>query len=477
MKLGDFKITEFFVYKWRYYIGYGLLAIGLISVLIFAGLYLPGGLSSQETQSVIKSASVNYNDFWSASAVNLPYYLIQKLCFILFGVSILSIKLPSIILGFLSAVGLVLLLRQWVKPGIAILTSFIAITTGQFLFIAQNGTPDILFLFWPVWIILIASLITSHKKFRKTLTAIFFVLAALSLYTPLSIYILLIIFGSVALHPHLRYVIKQLSASRLIIGTLLLLLLISPLTIAIVRAPSLIFTFLGLPLNLPDFTANFSSLGTQYFGFVNSSSGTMITPFFELGSMLLIALGAYFVVRNRVTAKNYVVSIWVVLLIPIIIINPGYTTITFLPLVVLLALGLDGLLAHWYQLFPRNPYARIGGLIPVVLLVIVLVTSGANRYIYGYLYNPNVVPNFSKDLQLIPKDTKNLVVANSELAFYQVVAKYNKSFTVTTQPNGNSFLSTQAAMSQFSGYEINRIITSSLSNNSDRFYVYKKITG
>jgi len=203
----------------------------------------------------------------------------------------------------------------------------------------------------------------------------------------------------------------------------------------------------------------------------------MITPFFGLGSMLLIAIGAYFVLRNRVTAKNYVVSIWVVLLIPIVIIDPSYTAITFLPLVVLLALGLDGLLAHWYRLFPRNPYARIGGLIPVVLLVIVLVTSGSNRYIYGYLYNPNVAPNFSKDLQLIPKNTKNMVVTNDEFAFYQVIAKYKKSFIVTTQPASDTFLSTRAAMHQFNGYEIDRIICSSMKNDSDRFYVYKKITG
>ncbi|MCX6728681.1 MAG: glycosyltransferase family 39 protein [Candidatus Saccharibacteria bacterium] len=474
MNIGRFKISEFFVYKWRYYIGYGLLAIGLLLILIIIGRFLPGGLSNLETQSVVKSASIIYKDFWSANAINLPYHLAQHICFALFGISVFTIKLPSIILGFLTAVGLVLLLRQWFKPGIAILTSLIAITTGQFLFFAQNGTPDILFLFWPVWIIYIASLITNQSRFRKSLIAVFFVLAALSLYTPISVYILLVIFGSIAIHPHLRFLIKKIQPYRLAVGGVVLLLLIAPLAFAIIKTPQLGFTLLGIPPSWPDFGANLAIIGSQYFGFIGGGHGIIITPFFELGSLLLIALGAYFVIKTRVTAKNYIVTIWVLLLIPIVILNPSYTAITFLPLVILLSSGLEGLLSHWYQLFPRNPYARIGGLIPVILLVLILVSSGMNRYIYGYLYNPNIVPNFSKDLELIPKGTHNIVVSSSEQSFYNVVAEYKKQMVISTTPVSDTFLATRDAKADYTGYKIDRIITSSTSQNGDRFYIYKR---
>ena len=128
--MGRFDFSELLLYRWRYWIGYGTVAIGLIAVLIFAGLYAPGGISSQEMQSVIKSSSVKLTDFGSLTTTNLPYHLLQHLSLTLFGVSILSIKLPSIILAFLSAIGLVLLLRLWFKPRIAVLASLIAITTG-----------------------------------------------------------------------------------------------------------------------------------------------------------------------------------------------------------------------------------------------------------------------------------------------------------------------------------------------------------
>lgn len=474
MNIGEFKISGFLIYKWRYYIGYSLLAVALLISLIIVGNYLPGGLSNLEIQSLIKSASITYKDFWSANAINLPYHLMQHISIELFGLSVFTVKLPSLILGFITTIGLVLLLRQWFKPSIAILTSLVAITTGQFLFFAQNGTPDIMLLFWPVWIIYIASLITNQQKYRKTLIGVFFVLSALSLYTPISIYILLVIFGSVAIHPHLRFLIKKIQPYKLAIGVVVLILLITPLVFAIVKTPQLGLTLLGIPPVWPDLGANIATLGNQYFGFIEGRRGTLITPFFELGSFLIILLGAYFVIKTRVTAKNYIVTIWVMLLIPILIVNPIYTAITFLPLVILLASGLDGLLSHWYQLFPRNPYARVGGLIPVVLLIVILLSSGINRYIYGYLYNPKIVPSFSKDLQLIPKDTKNIVVTADELSFYEIVAEYNNHINVSTNPISDKFLATRSAKEYINGYKIDKIISSNTSNSSDRFYIYKK---
>jgi hypothetical protein len=217
------------------------------------------------------------------------------------------------------------------------------------------------------------------------------------------------------------------------------------------------------------------SLSNQYLNFANPGGSTIITPFFELGSILIIILGIYFVIKTKSTAKSYIVILWMLLLIPIIIINPSFTFITFLPLVILLASGLNGLLAHWYGLFPRNPYARISGLVPIIILVSVLVLSGANRYIYEYRYNPNIVPNFSHDIQLIPISATNIIVSDNELAFYQIIAKYNKKLVISTVPTGETMLVTRAANKPLTDYTISRIITSPMSEQSDRFYLYTKV--
>jgi len=474
--MGKFDISETFMYRWRYWIGYSVVIIGLIAALIFVGLYLPGGISSQEMKSVVTSDAISRTNLNSITIINLPYHLLQKVSLALFGVSAISIKLPSIILAFLSVVGMVLLLRQWFKPSIGVLASLIAITTGQFLFITQDGTPGILYLFWPVLFILLASLISSQKKFRMFYKISFCIVAALSLYTPLSIYILIAIISAVFLHPHLRFIIRQLSKPKIIIAIAVALLLLIPLVITLIKTPSLGLTLLGIPDHWPDFGANFASLGAQYLGFSKPGGTTLMTPFFELGSMLIIAIGIYHTILTKETAKSYVIALWTLLLVPVVIFNPEFTSITFLPLVLLLASGLSELLTYWYKLFPRNPYARIGGLIPVIILVSVLVFSGADRFVHGYRYDPSIVNSFSKDIKLIPKDTKNIVVANDEFAFYKVIAKHNKKLNLSTLPTGDTFLATHEAKKAFVGYEIDKIITTPNSNQGDRFYLYKKIT-
>ncbi len=472
--MSKFNITDTFIYRRRYYIGYGLFAAGLMTILVMAGLYFPGGISAQETQSVITSESLRINNFNTFAIANLPYHILQKIILSIFGVSILTIKLPSIILAFFSAIGIVLLLRRWFRPAVGVLASLVAIFTSQFVFFAQDGTPSILYIFWAVWLMLLSSLVIRKQKCKIFYIITFYIAAALSLYTPLSIYALIALIFSIMLHPHLRYLIRNVPIYKLAIGIVFAIFMISPLILCIINTPKLGLELLGIPLHWPNLIENIKTLGVQYLGFAKPAGSTLMTPFFELGSMIIIAIGAVQVVKDRFTSKNYVIIFWVLCIIPVIILNPNFTSVTFLPLVLLLASGMSILLSSWYDLFPRNPYARVAGIIPMIMLVSVLIFSGAERHIYGYSYDPNVVSSFSKDLNLLTKGSKNLVVANDELSFYNVVAKYNDNIQVSSTPITDIFWTTREAKAQFSGYVISQIITSSSSNDGDRFYIYKK---
>jgi 4-amino-4-deoxy-L-arabinose transferase-like glycosyltransferase len=471
-------ITNSFFYRRRYIIGYGLVALGLIAVLLFAGFYLPGGISTAEMQSAIKSSTIDFSDLNTLAITNLPYHLLQKISLDTFGLSIISIKLPSILLSFLSAIGMIILLSRWFKPNISVLASIIAITTGQFLFIAQDGTPGILYLFWAVWLMLLATMAITKTKYRTLIKIGFCILAALSLYTPLGVYILIAMLTSTLIHPHLRYLFRRISRPELIAGFIFSIILAMPLILACFKNSSLALTLLGIPLHLPSFMDNISSLGAQYFGFIEPKSTTMITPVFALGSILIIALGIFYTIKNRSTARSYIILTWLLCLLPFIVFDPSLNIAMFLPLVILLAYGLKFLLSYWYGLFPNNPYARVGGLIPIIVLVTALVFSGTDRYIYSYRYDPSIVPLFSKDITLIPKDTKKLIVASNELPFYTLLEKYNKNITILSSPKSddNTFLATKEAKKDFASYKIDKIITTPSLKDSDRFYLYKKIT-
>lgn len=469
-------ITQFVIYRWRYILGYGLVGLLLAGLLVFAGLYVPGGISPEEMRAAVKSDGLSLGSLNSLAVTSLPYYALQAGLFHFFGVHEFTIKLPSLIMAFLSAVGLILLLRRWFKSNIAVLASLIAVTTGQFLFVAQNGTNGISYIFWPTMLLLIGTQVTRVKSFKLFWKLLFAAVAALSLYTPLGVYPIIAIGLAVLLHPHLRLMVRRLPKLKVALSLVVAGLFLTPLIMMIVVNPHMGLALLGAPdVWPPDLAVNFMTLLRQFFLFWEPSTTTLMTPVFGLGSSLLILLGFYRLIRTFDTTRSYLVLIWLICLVPVLLINPKFTSVTFVPSVLLLAAGLTSLIGYWYRLFPYNPYARIAGLIPLVILVATLIGTGLDRYFYGYHYDPHTAVNFSKDLKLLPDNTAYLVVTKDELPFYQAVAHHETGLTVlTSAPTATMYAATKAAHQTESGYTINRIITASYTNASDRFYVYKK---
>jgi hypothetical protein len=473
--MATLDFSKYTLYRWRYIFGYSLVGLLLAGLLAFVGLYLPGGLSPLEMTSVARSASLTFSDPNTLAIANLPYYAFQALIFKILGVTLFTIKLPSLILALLSAIGFILLLRRWFKPNIAVLASLIAVTTGQFLFIAQQGAAGILYVFWPIVLLLLGTQITRVRKYRLLWKLLFAVSAGLSLYTPLSIYPLLAIGLAIILHPHLRTTIRKLSKVRLTAVFILFLVVITPLIYSIYLNPQLGLTLLGIPANWPpDIGANAITVLTQYFAYWQPGTSTLMTPVFGLGSSILMLLGLYRIIRTRETTRSYLIIIWGVCLIPVLLLNPAFTSVTFVPSMLLLAAGLTSLIGYWYRLFPLNPYARVAGLVPIVILVFALSVSGMARYIYGYHYSGTQAPLFSKDLGLIPKNTKQLVVSTDEREFYQAVAKYETNLELVTVPTDDMFTATRDGRASFEGYQIDRIVTNGFTEQADRLYVYKK---
>ncbi len=472
MAILDF--SQYFFYRWRYIIGYSIVGLLLAGLLIFAGLYVPGGLSESEMAAVIQSQQLSYTNFNTLTVLNLPYHALQDGLLHLFGPSVFVIKLPSLIIGLASALGLIALLRRWFKPNIAVLSSLIAISTGQFLFMSQLGTPDVMFVFWPIVILLLGTQVTRRRKHRALWKILFGAAVALSLYTPLSIYTLIAIAITIGLHPHLRTAVRRLSIVRVGLSALIMSLLLLPLIVAAVQLPQTLMTLAGIPLETPNLIENAKLLIQQYFVFWSPSATNLITPVFSLGSFLIIILGIYRLIRTLDTTRSYLILTWIICLTPALLLNPSLTTVTFVPAVLLLAAGITSLIDYWYRLFPRNPYARITGLIPIIILVAALIGSGVTRYVYGYHYSPQAVALYSDDLKLIPDDTAELVVSETEFPFYAAVFSYDEGIRVATEASADTVVVSRGATSDLSAYQVEQIITNDRSEDANRFTIYSK---
>ena len=481
------QLTEYFLYRWRYILGYAGIGFIIIALLFMAGAFVPGGLTQDEMRSVVASSNINLSlkAFDPSIVINLPYHVLQRLSIDLLGVTNISIKLPSLILGTLSAFGMLLLLRMWFRRNVAVITTILILTTGQFLFLAQNGSPSIIYAFWSVWLLVSATMVARQAKMLTFWKIAFFGAAALSLYTPLSIYILIAMFAAIVLHPHLRFLVRKLSKPRIITASIAALIITAPLIYAIIKQPSIAFALLGIPEGDPSLMANGILILRQYFDFISPTSSALMTPVYGLGSMALIVLGAFELFTTRHTARSYLIGAWILLLSPVLLLNPSFTSVTFLPLMLLMAMGVGALIGNWYRLFPRNPYARFAGLIPLSVLIGGMVFTGVDRFTYGYLYDPNTASNFTRDLVLL-NNTLNekdrgeiqIIASDKEQAFYSAVASRNKNVSVTTAPVPSSAATIIFTHAQHSSQPLPsnipyRIVADTKTNNADRFYIYK----
>lgn len=485
------KLSRFAFYRFRYPLAYAVFAVAMATMLLVAGFYLPGGLTESEMRSAIVSDNLSPAALFTLKPeelIYLPYRLLQAASISVFGISVIGIKLPSILLGFASALGILYLLNLWYSRNVAIIAAIIAVTTNQFLLASQAGQAGIAYVFLTVSILIAASKITGGSAYAKFCILGGFILAGISLYFPLNVYILIALVATALIHPHARHLLLRKSPKKIVaLGSVLFLAIVAPLVIGIVNNPAVLLTLLGVPDGVGDFSRNAIVLAESYASFATPASGETITPVYGLGLVLLIALGAYRLISAKYTAKSYIISFWLVLLVPLVCLNPSFISITFIPVVLLIALAVDYLIRSWYRLFPRNPYARVFGLLPLGVLVVGIVGTSIDRYVYGLHYDKAVYAAYSYDLPILTQKLRNLdsdttvqlVVDAKNEEFYQSFAKhqsYVKQLDVTTSAD-------QSAQAQVTIVERDarqksttlpsEILVTRTSEQADRFYLYK----
>lgn len=473
-------VTDYRLYQWRYAIGYLFIVLVIGAVLTAASIFVPGSLRTEEMNTSLQSGALSIESIDPDMVVNLPYHILQRVSFIVFGVSIISIKLPSIILGSLTLLGLFLLIRTWFRRNVAVITTALALTSAPFLFIFQDGTPNIMYSFLTIWILFAATYVTRKKLFGTFWKVLTGVLMATALYTPLGIYLVLAVLTTAFFHPHIRYTIIKFSRPRLWIALILGLISLVPVIYASIVDRNVLFTLLGLPSETPDLSQNIILIFTTITGFGSADTGYLLKPLYSIGFMLLAAIGLYKLLTYKYTARSYITLFLLVFLLPLVILDPEHVLYLFPLACLMLALGIATLITDWYKLFPRNPYARVAGLLPLSIVVLGIAYSGVARYSSNYIYNPSVLSHYSNDLRLIErevaltKDQKPVVIVSDDTqSFYNMAASFNKDFIVAREvPGAAAKLIISRDANVKPDAEIAKIITSRFTDKADRFYVY-----
>ena len=455
-------------------IGYIVLGLAFVGLLIGLPLIAQTGLSAAEIESATSSYYLGRNGILNGDLVDLPYRVLQKFSIMLLGLTSYAIKLPSIIMGLLLGFLLILLLNRWFKSNVSLLASCLITLSTPFLFLAGSGTPLIMVVFWPTLLLWLGSKIHGEKRPKPIYSFAFAIAMLLSVFTPYMIYFALFCVVFVACQPHLRFIVKRLPKFMLVLVGLIILGGFTALSISIYHHPETIMELLfAKNFEIGDFFNNILAGLAPLFSWSGSLESVFLSPLISLPTFALALIGLFSTTKGFFASRNSIASILLVFCLLITGFNPNAIVFFILPFSILIAHGLKYLLEKWYGLFPENPYARISALIPLTILFAIMIIPSLLQYIYGYRYNPKVVNEFSYNLNVIRENlTNENLVVQENIEFYRILEE-STDLTVTDQATNAenvAFLGTPDKIPK--NYELSRIITSPMRDNSDIIYLY-----
>ena len=486
-------LSELFLYRHRYLIGYLLIALLTLGLLVYRIGTIPPGYTAAEQASAVASYGLEFKP--DISIVDLPYHILQKASLMTFGLTELGVRLPSIIIASLTSLGIFLLLRRWFADNIAIMGSIIAVISNTFLVHGRSGTAAIMVSLWAVWILLFATLISQNAKFKSLYKLLLIGTVGLSLYTPYMVYLLIATGLATLVHPHLRYTLRHADKVTLLIATFLCGLVVAPLGWYLYQHPAVWHDLVGIPATLPSPLEYAHQLGAVLMsigGFFRLQSDNILLPSLSIPVLVLCLIGIGQAVRNYYSNRSHLLLIWLAILLPISAFDPSRQWALFIPLTIFSIIGLNTLIRMWYGLFPRNPYARLFGLLPIAALLVTIVQFNYTRYFIGLNHNPNASSHYNSDARLLHRTIGTLdlhnkpvmvVVPQKDTAFYGIEKETTRQLTVATTPTASftgAILIAETMYSQLTDAEkatlgtMTRLVVNDNSKDSLRFRVFTR---
>jgi 4-amino-4-deoxy-L-arabinose transferase-like glycosyltransferase len=432
-------LKQLTLYRYRYLAGYIIFAVILLFMTIYKVWEMPAGLSESEMASVTNSTGLNFEALQSnaAAIVDAPYHVMQKVSMAVLGENLLAIRLPSVILAILAGVILERLLGRLFRRNIAIISAILAVSSVLFVTLARDGSPMMMNAFLTILLLYLAVRIF-HKDRGGVFWEILLVLTlAMGLYSPLGVVPLAGVVIA-CLNKDVRVRIAQIPIWGMIILAAVLVVALIPLGLSLalnfgetVKAWLAWGSWGGFMENARAMAVLLVDAPAE--GFVSIFAPAVI----GLPLTLLMVVGLVRAVIDRRSPRSYLILAWFVVLIPVLMFNYRAVYLMLVPVVLLMTMGVTFLMDSWNGLFPINPYARIAGLVPIVVLVVGVVTLTVEGYFEVENYAPSVVRAYDQTAAAVLREagrtTEGLVVVVSEeeRAFYGALGR---RAAVVTEP-------------------------------------------
>jgi len=380
-------------------------AFGLLLGLLWYRL----GSLTQGKAAEIEVATQLSSATWQAIVANplyAPYNFLHLIGVMLGYTGITSIRLTSTFFAIIAAVLFYFTARQWHSMRVALLASWLFVTSAWFLHVSRLGSPEILLLVSMLAIVVILAPNRNGRHNRLALPSMLLGLTAV-LYVPGMIWLVLI--GAIIQRKNIREAWQVTDALWMRTLSLLFgIVLLAPLVYAFVKTPGLTREWLGLN---PSLELSLEGLKTVAYTIGNVPKSLFVSSSFDpvhwLGHLpllssfeiIMLLLGMYFYATHIRAARTRLILTLSAVALLIIGIS-GITAISLIvPIVYLVvAAGIAYILHLWLKVFPNNPVARTTGIVIILLTVLLTSVYQTRSYFVAWRYNPDTVQSFQVKL-------------------------------------------------------------------------------
>lgn len=401
------SVQQNLFYRFRYQLA--ILAIIIVGLLMVVWDFwaTPNGLTSAELSSINGGRHLSLIDAVlhpidsAGGIIEAPWRLLQSLSMSLFGLDVIGVRLPAVILGLILVALLMLVAYRLFGGGAAMMAGVLAVLSGSVIQYAHSGTSHILGLAIAVSIVLMGARLLSTSaasssgrlwldKLRVVLLATAF---GLMIYMPGGLYFDLAILVCSIIHPTVRLRIMSDGFLR-IVGSTVAVIVALPMLVSLAgglifgqhQIIDYLFAFNWPSMN--DLLARATSLAGFEWG-----ANSILQPMMTVGGLALSAVGVCCLLGRhaRSSVRTYLIIDLTATCLVLATFKPQAEYLLYLPLFLAMVTGLYFLTAYWNGLFPRNPYARVFALFPMCALIVSISVIDAGQYFIKFNYSPAVV--------------------------------------------------------------------------------------
>lgn len=385
--------------------GWELLLVSAAFVLLFLLLWFRLGSQTYGHAAPAELTTQRSSLHWRTilrDPLNAPYTILERLVLLTGHHGITSMRLISTMYAVLAIVLFYIVARQWHSMRVAILATWLFISSSWFLHTARLATPDIL---WLVGILGLVVLFSPKRREDHPWLSLPVTVATLSvlMYIPGMVWLVLLslFIRRKNIGEYWRSSPNWLVRSVSILGPAVLL---TPLGYAFYGNIRLIKPWLGIGDQLNDpltIGKQFLAVPKQIFvsGPFDPVHWLGRLPILSVFETVMFLLGAYFYVSHFNAARSRFIIILSLLAWVIIAVGNRVSLSLIIPVIYLvLTTGIAYMLHEWLKVFPKNPVARGIGITVISIAILLTSLYQTRSYFVAWRNSPDTRSAFTRTL-------------------------------------------------------------------------------